>query len=155
VTVQEPKFSELQRIRARIVAVVGGVLAAVVVWSLAVLAFGNLRQPAFGDATPQHLTVLVVVVAGLIGGLVGWASISLLERLAGRMGRSWATLASWVLLISLALPFLGHGIRAGNRVWLMSMHLAVGCVLIPLLARTSTRPTVAHSSRRWLPRYRA
>jgi hypothetical protein len=126
---------------ARAVAVVSGVFSAVVVWSLASLSFGDLRQPAFGNATPQHVNAAIVVIASLIGGLLAWASLSLIERLGGRLGRVWTTFASLALAISLAPPLSGHGITPGNRVWLVSMHLVAGCVLITLLARTVTRST--------------
>ena len=125
------------RRKARLLTVGGAVLAALVVWGFAKLALGDLRQPAFGSARPQHLSAGLVVVAGLIGSLLGWALLALLERFTSRSRQIWAIAAPLTLLASLAAPLSGHGIGGGNRLALLLMHLAVGGMLIPFLYRSS------------------
>jgi hypothetical protein len=127
----------ISRRKARLVAIAGAALAGLVVFGVARLALGSLRQPAFGTAKPQDLNAAIVVVASLIGGLIGAAFLTLLERLTHRPRRLWALLAPLALLLSLAAPLSGHGVSGGNRLALVLMHLAVGGVLIPLLDRSS------------------
>jgi hypothetical protein len=43
------------------------------------------------------------------------------------------------LLLSLVTPLAGTGVGTVNRVVLMLMHLAVGCMLIPALYQSSRR----------------
>ena len=97
------------RRKARLLAVGGAVLAALVVWGLAKLALGDLRQPAFGSARPQQVSAALVVVVGLIGSLLGWALLALLERLTSRSRRIWAIVAPLILLASLAAPVVPAG----------------------------------------------
>jgi Family of unknown function (DUF6069) len=123
--------------KARAGAVIAGVLAALAVWGLAKIAVHDLRQPAFGTATPQGLNVAVVVGAALIGGLLGWSSLAIGERLTARGRRLWIGTALVALLLSLAAPLSGHGVSAGNRVALILLHLVVAGVVIPMLYRTS------------------
>jgi hypothetical protein len=42
-----------------------------------------------------------------------------------------------VLILSLGAPLSGEGIDTANKLALVSMHLAAGAVLIPLLYRTA------------------
>jgi hypothetical protein len=126
------------RRKARLIAVVGAVLAALVVWALAKLAVSDLRQPAFGGATPQQLNATIVIVAASIGSLLGWSVMALLEHLTTRPRRFWAMIAPVALLISLAGPLSGHGVSGGNRLALVLMHVAVAGIIIPLLYRTSS-----------------
>jgi hypothetical protein len=112
------------------------VLVALVVWGLAKLALGDLRQPAFASAQPQHLNAAIVVFATLAGSLIGWALLALLERFTSRSRRIWAIAAPLALFASLGAPLSGHGISGGNRLALVLMHLVVGGVLIPLFYRS-------------------
>ncbi len=45
------------------------------------------------------------------------------------------------LALSLSMPLSGTGASAGDRIALILMHLTVGAVLIPGLARTVGNPT--------------
>jgi hypothetical protein len=134
------------RRKTRLVAVVGAVLAVLVVWALAKLAVSDLRQPGFGGAEPQQLNAAIVIVAALIGSLLGWSVMALLEHLTSRPRRYWAVIAPLALLISLAGPLSGHGVSGGNRVALVLMHLAVAGIVIPALYRSS-RSTEATAQR--------
>lgn len=130
-------FPAAGRRKARLIAVVGAVLAVIVVWALARLAVSDLRQPGFGGAKPQQLNAAIVIVAALIGSLLGWSVMSLLEHLTSRPRRYWATIAPLALLISLAGPLSGHGVSGGNRLALVLMHLTVAGIVIPVLYRSS------------------
>jgi hypothetical protein len=123
--------------KARGGTVLAGVLAAVIVWALAKIAVHDLRQPAFGTATPQDLNAAVVIGAALIGGLLGWSSLAIVERLTARGRILWLRAALVALVLSLGAPLSGQGVSVGNRVSLVVLHLAVGAVVIPLLYRTS------------------
>lgn len=122
---------------ARSGVVVAGVLVALVAWGVANVAVGDLRQPAFGTAPPQDLGAGVVAGASLIGGLLGWAALTLAERVTTRGRTLWLGIVSAALLLSLGGPLSGEGVSAGNRVALALLHLAVALVVIPLLFRTS------------------
>jgi hypothetical protein len=133
--------------KARAAAVITGVLAALIVWALAKLAVHDLRQPAFGPATPQELSAAVVAGAALTGALLGWSSLAIVERRSGRGRTLWLRTVLVALLLSLGSPLSGHGISAGNRMVLVLLHLTVAAVVIPLLYRTSPpgrRPQAEH-----------
>jgi hypothetical protein len=123
----------------RLTGVVAAALAALAVWTIAELAFGlDLQAPAFdGSGKTSAISVLDVVVVATFLSLVGWALRALLERLTQHARRVWLTVAPLVLILSLATPLMGSGVTAANRVVLLLMHLAVGAILIPALARTS------------------
>ena len=129
---------------AHVGAVLAGVAAALVVWGLAELTVADLRQPGFGSADPQDLNAAIVAVAALLGGLLGWAALALLERVTARGRRLWIAAMSVALLLSLGAPLSGEGVTAGNRVALVLMHLSVAAVVLPLLYRTSPTHTDAH-----------
>jgi hypothetical protein len=50
----------------------------------------------------------------------------------------WLIVAPLALVLSLATPLSGSGVTLANRTALLAMHLVVGAVLIPALARTSS-----------------
>lgn len=125
------------RWRVRALAAVAATVAALVVWALAKALVGDLHQPSFGNGAPQQLSAGTVIAAALIGGLLGWAAISLLEWRTANPRRIWAVVAPLALLVSLGAPLSGHGISAGNRVSLVLMHIAVAGVVIPLYHRTA------------------
>lgn len=143
-TLEIPASAALRR-RRRASAVAGAVAAALVVYALARLFYGQLRQPAFGAAESSSLGPGVVAVAATIAGLLGWTSVGLLERAGRQAARIWLLGAPLVLLASLSAPLSGHGVSGGNRLALVLMHLAAGSVLIPALWTSS--PTWTRISR--------
>jgi hypothetical protein len=131
-----------RRRNARLLAVAAAVLAAVAVWLIAELGFGaELRSPAFGAQQSQDVELVNVIVAGAAASLAGWAVLAVLERFTARARTAWTVIAVLAMLVSLGGPLSGAGITGANRAWLALMHVVVGAVLVPLLARTSrTRP---------------
>jgi hypothetical protein len=111
--------------------VVLAVLAPLAIWAVAVPVAGLdlTATPIGGTATP--VGALAVVAGALCAGLSGWALLAVLERHATRPRRTWTVVALVVLALSLATPLTGAtGI---SLLVLLSMHLAVGAVLIALL----------------------
>jgi hypothetical protein len=130
------------RRRARLLVVVGAVMAALVVWAVAELGFGlHLRLPANGSQASWDVNAVVVVATSGVAALAAWGLLALLERLTAHPRAAWTTIAVLALLISLGGPLSGTGITTANRVALALMHLAVAAVLIPLLPRTASNPT--------------
>lgn len=130
----------------RVRSVVAAVGFAVAAWAVAepILGF-ELRGPAPGGGGTTHdVSAVVVAVAGLVASLAGWALLAVLERFVpSRARRVWVAVAVAVLVLSLGGPLSGAGITTANKLWLAVLHLCVGVVLIPTLARTSratTRP---------------
>ncbi len=125
------------RQKIRVLAVIGAALAALVVWGVAKALVADLRQPSFGSGDPQHLSAGFVIVAALVGSLLAWAVVALLERLLENPRRVWSIVAPLALLISFGGPLSGHGISGDNRLALALMHVAVAAVVIPLYWRTA------------------
>jgi hypothetical protein len=134
-----PATAQGGRVRSRLLAVAGAVVAAVVIWAIAVPVFGlELVAPPGPDETaPQAVPFGAVVMASLVASLAGWALLAVLERFLSRGRTVWTVVASIVLVLSLAGPLLGAGVPASCRITLALMHLCVGAVLISQLPRSS------------------
>lgn len=118
----------------RILTVLAAVVAALVVWLVAGSIAGAGLNVRSGDAT-QHIGPVAVVVVSALAGLVAWALAAVTPRFTSRPRLVWTVFAAVVLALSLNGPLI-LGIGAGTTVALTCMHLAVGVVLIPGLART-------------------
>lgn len=108
--------------------VAAAVVAAVVVWLVAVPAAGVdlVAKPVGGSTT--HVTFAAVLGATAVVGLVGLGLLVLLERRSSKGLRIWTIIAAIVLIGSLGNP-LG-GASTGAKVVLFVLHLVVGAVLI-------------------------
>lgn len=120
-------------LRRFLVVVIGAPVAALVVWALAVPLAGTALTVRTGGAT-QTVGPVSVVVASLLAGLAGWALLAVLERSVRRSGRVWTIVALVVCVLSLLGP-LGSAAGAAATLVLVLLHLVVGAVLIPGLAR--------------------
>ena len=120
--------------RRRALCVMGAVAAAVAVWAVAVLGLGVHLTIRFGDGAPQSVAVGLVVGASLVGGLLGWGLLTLLERRTAAARAIWTATALVVLVISLSLPLIA-ATTFSAKVTLALMHVAVGSVLIAGLRR--------------------
>ncbi len=116
--------------------VAGAVIAALVVWVIAVPILGTQLVVRFGSAAPETVGIAFISGASLLGSLCGWGLLAALERRSSRARAIWTGVAVIVLLVSLSLP-LTAATTSASRVALSLMHLAVAAVLIPTLRRTS------------------
>lgn len=134
----DPSAGAAPRRRARLVAVAVAVGAALAIWVVAELVFGfELQSPAFPGQPSSDIGPAIVVATAAIASLAGWGLLAALERVTARARALWTVTTLVVLVASLGGPLSGTGITAANRAVLTLMHLAVGAVLIPALARTS------------------
>ncbi|MET7335830.1 DUF6069 family protein [Nonomuraea sp. NPDC005650] len=120
-------------LRRPLLTLVGAPAAALAVWALAVPLAGTILTVRMGAGT-QTVGPVSVVVASLVAGLAGWALLAALERWAPRPGRVWTITALVVLALSLTGP-LGSAVGAAATLVLVLLHLVVGAVLVPGLAR--------------------
>ena len=63
--------------------------------------------------------------------------MALIERINRRPAPVWLVVSTAVLILSLGGPLSGEGIDIANKLALVSMHLAAGAVMIPLLYRSA------------------
>jgi hypothetical protein len=130
----------LSRLRRgdRVVAVLAAVIAPALVWLIATVGFGqHLYQPGFGASAPQELSIWLVAAVAGIAALAGAGVLALIERVDRRPAQVWLVVSTALLILSLGGPLSGEGISTANKLALVSMHLAAGAVLIPLLYRSA------------------
>lgn len=115
--------------RDRVVAVLLAPTAALATWAVLTLAPGTgLRVVGAGPlAWPD------VLVAALVAGLGGWATLAALERTGLPARRWWTLLALLVLTLSLPAPII-QAVAPTDAAGLVALHLVVGGVLIRMLA---------------------
>jgi hypothetical protein len=128
--------------RTRAISVAAASLTAVAVWAVAVPLLGTNLLVRFGSAPAQGVGIESVVGASLAASLLGWVSLTFLERHTPRARTIWSRIAIVVLLVSLSLP-LGAGATISSKAALALMHLAVAAVLIPGLRRNSPPETAS------------
>lgn len=121
----------------RAVAVALAVLAAVLVWVVAVPVAGADLVVEAPDGTSAAVAVGAFVASALTGTLLGWALLELLERFVARPRRVWTVVALVFLLVSFAGPLGMPGIETADRLWLALGHVVVAAVFVPLMARTA------------------
>ncbi|MPY81387.1 MAG: hypothetical protein GEV04_23940 [Actinophytocola sp.] len=112
------------------------VAAAPAVWVVADPVLGyDLTVEQSGGST-MTVSAPFVLVTALVASLAGWAALAILERFAHRAGTIWTVAATVVLVASLGMPFTAST-TTSTAVILSLMHVAVGAVLIPILARSA------------------
>ena len=137
-TTIEPIRTRALRVRGdRALGVVGAAIAATVVWAIAVPLLGVQLQVRFGGGALQGVGIDVVLISSLLGSLVGWGVLALLEQRTARARAIWTGLATAGVLASLSLPLIA-GSTISTKATLAVMHLAVGAVLIPAMRRPSS-----------------
>lgn len=122
--------------RARALCVAGGALAAALAWT--VVAHVLLIRLSFRFGAGQAETVEIGQVIGVTvaASLLGWLLLALLERRTAQARRLWVITALAVLAASLALP-LTAATTASAVAGLIALHVTVGAVVIPAMARTA------------------
>ena len=118
-----------------VIAVLIATIAPVAIWAVANAAGAELTLSYPGQPI-QSVTVLNVIVAALVGSLLGWGLLTLLRRFTAKARTIWTVTAIIGALLSLGGP-LSAIASAGTKVSLVSMHLTVATVLIVLLRRTT------------------
>jgi hypothetical protein len=127
---------------ARLMVVVAAVIAGAILWAVVTLALRiDVRTPALSASQPSMpLSIAYVVVYSLLGGLVGWGVLALIERIAAaRAWLIWTIVSVVALLLSFGLPLSGTGTNAGSRVVLIVFHIVIGAIVILGLLRTTSR----------------
>jgi len=115
--------------QARALTVAAAVVAAVLLWVLAVPVGGaDLLTETAADNPPTEVTIVAVIISTLLLGLVGWGLLALLERFTAKGRKVWTIIAAVVLVVSFAGP--ATATTTGGVVWLATMHVAVGGILI-------------------------
>jgi hypothetical protein len=122
--------------RARALSAAGGALAAALAWIVEVPLLGIHLNVRFGAGHIQTITIGQVIGVAVAASLLGWLLLALLERRTRRARIRWTTVALAALAASLALP-LAFASTTSAVAGLIVMHLTVGAVVIPALARTA------------------
>lgn len=124
--------------RSRALGVGCAVIAALVVWMVAVPLFGADLTTRFGNGSAQTVQPGFVLAGSIVASLLGWALLAILEKRTQRAAAIWTAIAVVALLLSLISPTIA-GVAASTKITLALMHLAVAAVLIPALRQTTVR----------------
>ncbi|WP_117210893.1 DUF6069 family protein [Allorhizocola rhizosphaerae] len=124
------------RRRNRAFAVVGAVVAAVLVWVVGEPLLGYDMIIKAEGQEPQDLGASAIVMFSLFFSLLGWALLALLERVAPRARLVWTVVALVFLAVSF-FPLFTIEASGGTKVVLALAHVAVAAVLIPVFRATS------------------
>ncbi|QUQ65609.1 DUF6069 family protein [Kutzneria sp. CA-103260] len=130
-TTAQPTTVGTRRLR-RAGSVVAAALGAAVVWLIASAAGVDfLLSDSMGAVT---ISLPVVLIFSAVFGVLGWASLAVLERFTRRSRAVWTIIAAAVLALSLPPIFLEDA-TTGTKIALVLVHTAVAAVLIPALRR--------------------
>ncbi|GIJ76410.1 hypothetical protein SAMN05443287_10274 [Micromonospora phaseoli] len=121
-------------LRRRALGVLAAVAGSVATWLVGALVGVNYAVLSPGE--PETVVNLIpVIVVSLGAALLGWATLAVLERIAGRRATViWLSLVVAVTLLSF-VPLLQVEATVGAKVALGVMHLVVPAALIALLPR--------------------
>jgi hypothetical protein len=108
------------------------------VWVVGEPVLGNDLVVVQPGQPAQDLGLAAVVTVTLGAGLLGWATLALLERLTRRGTLIWTVLAAVVLLLSFG-PVAGVEATGGTKAVLTVMHIVVCAVLLPVFWQTANR----------------
>jgi hypothetical protein len=126
-----------KRRRTRALTIVAAAGATFTVWTIA-HSFAGADLVVNTASSPTTVTPAAVAIVTVIAGLAAWGLLALLERFTAKAASIWSGIGAAVLLISLLGP-IGSAVGAAATVALLAMHLVVGAVLIPLMARSSVQ----------------
>ena len=116
--------------------ILGAVVVALAIWAVARLL--DVELTVGKGADPSQVGPLDVVVTTVLAGLLAWGTHRLLVR-SPRTARWWPFIGSTAIAVSLTGPnYLADGAAA---VVLITMHVAVGFVLIWGFARFGRQPS--------------
>ncbi|MFC5752460.1 DUF6069 family protein [Actinomadura rugatobispora] len=126
------------RRRGRVIAVAATVLAAVLVWLVAVAAGQDLVVAQPGREA-QEVDVVPVLLFSLVPSLLGWALLAALERFAAARALVVWTAAALVVLLVSFVPLLQVEAAGSTKATLALLHVVVAAVLVPGFWRTAGR----------------
>ncbi len=122
--------------RTRALWAAGGALAAALVWVVEVPLLGIHLNFRFGAGHLQTISIGQVIGVTVAASLLGWLLLAFLERRTPKARILWTTIALTALAASLALP-LAVATTSSAVAGLIVMHVTVGAVVIPAMARTA------------------
>ena len=123
------------RSRSRAASVVAAPCAALTVWAIASTVLGADVAVSGPDDTVTTIGAGAVSMAAALAALAGWGVLAVLERRVARAREVWTVFAFLALALSLLGP-VQQGATTSASIVLVTMHLAVAAVLIPLFRRT-------------------
>ena len=123
--------------RNRHVAVAATVATAAASWAVATEVAGVTLGVKFAHAAASTVALGPTVGVAASATVAGWVVMSVLETRVSNPLRTWVTIATAVLVASLALP-IAFATSVSAVISLIAIHLAVGAVAIAGLARTTT-----------------
>ncbi|MGQ4732781.1 MULTISPECIES: DUF6069 family protein [Streptomyces] len=124
-------------VRLRAIAVVGGTVAALVVWGIGKASGAELEVIQTKGDPAMEVGFAAVTAAALFTSLIGWGVLALLEKFApAKSVLIWTVLASAVAVLSI-FPVLSAEASDGTKAVLPLVHLAVAAVVIPLMRRSA------------------
>jgi hypothetical protein len=135
-TTTAPAIPDIKHGRARALCAAGGALAAALAWAVEVPLLGIHLNVRFGGGHIQTIAVGQVIGVAVAASLLGWLLLALLERRTPHARLIWSAIALAALAASLALP-IAAATTTSAVVGLIVMHLTVGAVVIPAMARTA------------------
>jgi hypothetical protein len=135
-TTTAPAIPDIKHGRARALCAAGGALAAALAWAVEVPLLGIHLNVRFGGGHLQTIAVGQVIGVAVAASLLGWLLLALLERRTPHARLIWSAIALAALAASLALP-IAAATTTSAVVGLIVMHLTVGAVVIPAMARTA------------------
>lgn len=109
-------------------------LVSALAWVIVVPIVGMHLDVVVGGQ-PQTVGVGACIFGSIVGGLMGWAALALLERFTRSPRRIWTIVALVALVLSLSSPITA-ATSTSTAVILVLLHLIVGAIIIPLLPPT-------------------
>jgi hypothetical protein len=132
-TTDRPADRAADRRRTRAASVVAAAAATGVVFAAGRAAGTDVTITDPGAHAVPHTFVLPEIVGvTLVIGLVGWATLAVLERFTARARVIWSVLATAVVLLSL-VPIWIERATTDTRVLLAVIHVVVGLALVPMV----------------------
>jgi hypothetical protein len=126
-------------LRRRALATGGTVLVTALLWAVAHNLGVDLRVDTRTGLPALTVTLPLVTASTLAASLLAIATRQQLDRRTDRASTAWTRLALTVLLVSLT-PLAYVQASGAAKATLVTMHLAVAAVLVPLLAHANGSP---------------
>jgi predicted permease len=136
-----PAVPDIKPGRARALCAASGALAAALAWTVEVPLLGIHLNFRFGTSHIQLIAISQVIGATVAAALLGWLLLAVLDRRTPHARALWTSMALVGLAASLALPLAAATTAATTTsavVGLVVMHLTIGAVVIPAMARTAS-----------------